>query len=35
MPQAEVARRMGIGQKAVERHLRLAMADCQRSAGLR
>ncbi|UXB18353.1 RNA polymerase sigma factor [Stenotrophomonas maltophilia] len=35
LPQAEVARRMGIGQKAVERHLRLAMADCQRSAGLR
>ena len=35
LPQAEVARRMGIGQKAVERHLRLGMADCQRSAGLR
>jgi RNA polymerase sigma factor (sigma-70 family) len=29
LPQAEVARRMGIGLKAVERHLRLAMADCR------
>lgn len=28
VPQAEVARRMGIGVKAVERHLRLAMLDC-------
>ncbi|EMT5434649.1 MULTISPECIES: RNA polymerase sigma factor [Stenotrophomonas] len=35
LPQAEVARRMGIGLKAVERHLRLAMADCHLSAGLR
>lgn len=29
LPQAEVARRMGIGLKAVERHLRLALADCR------
>lgn len=29
LPQAEVAQRMGIGLKAVERHLRLAMADCR------
>lgn len=35
LPQAEVARRMGIGLKAVERHLRLAMDDCRLSAGLR
>ncbi|HFK2922881.1 TPA: RNA polymerase sigma factor [Stenotrophomonas maltophilia] len=34
LPQAEVARRMGIGLKAVERHLRLAMADCRLPAGL-
>ncbi|OBU47852.1 RNA polymerase sigma factor [Stenotrophomonas maltophilia] len=29
VPQAEVAQRMGIGLKAVERHLRLAMAECR------
>ncbi|MCU0999480.1 MULTISPECIES: RNA polymerase sigma factor [Stenotrophomonas] len=34
LPQAEVAQRMGIGLKAVERHLRLAMADCRLHAGL-
>lgn len=34
LPQAEVARRMGIGLKAVERHLRLAMAECHLHAGL-
>ncbi|MCF3479142.1 sigma-70 family RNA polymerase sigma factor [Stenotrophomonas maltophilia] len=34
LPQAEVARRMGIGLKAVERHLRLAMDDCRLSAQL-
>lgn len=33
LPQAEVAQRMGIGLKAVERHLRLAMADCRLHAG--
>ncbi|MEX5404477.1 RNA polymerase sigma factor [Stenotrophomonas sp. WED208] len=32
LPQAEVAQRMGIGLKAVERHLRLAMADCHQQA---
>lgn len=32
LPQAEVARRMGIGLKAVERHLRLALADCHQQA---
>ena len=30
VPQAQVAHRMGIGLKAVERHLRLAMLDCRR-----
>ncbi|HEL4846103.1 MULTISPECIES: RNA polymerase sigma factor [Stenotrophomonas] len=35
LPQAEVAQRMGIGLKAVERHLRLAMADCQLHGALR
>ncbi|HDS1139928.1 TPA: RNA polymerase sigma factor [Stenotrophomonas maltophilia] len=34
LPQAEVAQRMGIGLKAVERHLRLAMADCRLPARL-
>lgn len=29
VPQAQVAQRMGIGVKAVERHLRLAMASCR------
>lgn len=29
LPQSDVARRMGIGLKAVERHLRLAMAACR------
>ncbi|WMJ70606.1 RNA polymerase sigma factor [Stenotrophomonas sp. 24(2023)] len=29
VPQAQVAQRMGIGLKAVERHLRLAMASCR------
>lgn len=29
LPQAEVAQRMGISLKAVEKHLRLAMAECR------
>ncbi|MGF6416773.1 RNA polymerase sigma factor (sigma-70 family) [Stenotrophomonas sp. AN71] len=33
VPQADVARRMGIGLKAVERHLRLAVADCRLHGG--
>lgn len=34
LPQADVAQRMGIGLKAVERHLRLAMADCRQQGTL-
>ena len=35
VPQAAVARRMGIGLKAVERHLRLAMVDCRQALPVR